>query len=71
MFGKFDFGNYCTMATMLCAATRGGIIHVVLTWGTNNMFAATRAKTNFTSVEIYRRTIGSKLTITNRPIYNL
>jgi hypothetical protein len=56
---------------LLCAATRGGIIHVVLTFGTNNMSAAVRAKTNFIPVDIYRRTIGSKLTITNRPIYNL
>jgi hypothetical protein len=71
MFGKFNFGDYCTMAAMLCAATRGGIIHVVLTFGTNNMSAAVRAKTNFIPVDIYRRTIGSKLTITNRPIYNL
>jgi hypothetical protein len=71
IFGKFDFGDFCTMAAILCAATRGGMIHVVLTWGTNNIPPAVRSKMDFTAVEIYRRTIGSKLTIANRPIYNV
>jgi hypothetical protein len=70
VFGKFDVGDYCTLGAILCAATRGGVIHVVLTWGTNNMPTAVRAKTDFNPTEIYRRTIGSKLAITNRPIYN-
>ncbi|KAH8640746.1 hypothetical protein IG631_03687 [Alternaria alternata] len=70
LFKKFDFGDYCTMGAMVCAATRGGVIHVVLTWGTNNMPEKLRATTDFSPVEIYRRTVGSKLAITNRPIYN-
>lgn len=70
LFRRFNFGDYFTMAAMLCAGLRDGIIHFVLVWGTNNMSTAARAHTNFTSEEIYRRTIGSKLTIINRPIYN-
>ncbi|KAF2129710.1 hypothetical protein P153DRAFT_314846 [Dothidotthia symphoricarpi CBS 119687] len=70
VFHKFNFGDYCTMVGMLCAAARGGIIHVVLVWGTNNMSSQARAQIDFTPEEIYRRTIGSKLTIANRPIYN-
>lgn len=70
LFHKFNFGDYCTIAGMLCVAARGGIIHVVLIWGTNNISSQARAQINFTSEEVYRRTIGSKLTIANRPIYN-
>ncbi|PSK53805.1 hypothetical protein B9Z65_7611 [Elsinoe australis] len=70
IFGKFDTGDYLTIAAIICAAARTGLIHVVLTWGTNNLSAAARARLNFTDEEIYRRTIGSKFTIANRPIYN-
>lgn len=70
IFGKFDTGDYLTIAAIICAAARTGLIHVVLTWGTNNLSAAARARINFTDEEVYRRTIGSKFTIANRPIYN-
>ncbi|KAF2219491.1 hypothetical protein BDZ85DRAFT_205708 [Elsinoe ampelina] len=70
VFGKFDLGDYLTIGAIICAAARGGLIHVVLTWGTNNLSAAARARIRFTDAEIYRRTIGSKFAISNRPIYN-
>ena len=69
-FSRTDLGDYCTAVAMLCAAARGGIIHVVLSWGTNNISPKARARIDFTPEEIYRRTVGSKLTIANRPIYN-
>lgn len=89
LYHEFNFGDFCTMAAMLCAAARDGskllerrrtrrpgtnfestVIHVVLTWGTNNITTAARKKMKFTPEEIYRRTIGSQLTISNRPVYN-
>lgn len=69
-FSKTDLGDYCTVVAMLCAAARGGVIHVVLSWGTNNISPQARTRIDFTPDEIYRRTVGSKLTISNRPIYN-
>lgn len=66
----FNRGDYLTMAAAACALIRLGMIHVVLTWGTNNMTPAQRAHHHFTPTEIYRREIGSKLTITNRVFYN-
>ncbi|RFU80093.1 pth11-like integral membrane [Trichoderma arundinaceum] len=63
-------GDYFTMAACACALIRLGMIHVVLTWGTNNMTAAQRENHVFTSSEIYQREIGSKLSIANRVFYN-
>ncbi|KAH6621826.1 hypothetical protein C7974DRAFT_211661 [Boeremia exigua] len=70
LFSKSDFGDFCTIIAMLCTAARGGMIHIVTTWGTNNISAPARARINFTPEEIYRRTVGSKLAIANRPVYN-
>ncbi|KAL7898160.1 hypothetical protein HDV63DRAFT_32185 [Trichoderma sp. SZMC 28014] len=66
----FNRGDYLTMGAAACALIRLGMIHVVLTWGTNNMTAAQRAHHDFTPTDIYRREIGSKLTITNRFFYD-
>ncbi|KAM0262484.1 hypothetical protein ACHAQJ_001738 [Trichoderma viride] len=65
---SFNLGDYLTMGACACALIRIGMIHVVLTWGTNNMTAAQRESYHFTSTEIYQREIGSKLTITNRKL---
>ena len=70
IFRSFDLADYLTIAAIVCALARGGLIHVVLTWGTNNIPAKTRKKLVFTPVVIYQRTIGSKFTIANRPVYN-
>lgn len=70
LFSQSDLGDFCTAVAMMCAAARGGMIHVVLSWGTNNISPKARARIEFTPEEIHRRTIGSKLTIANRPIYN-
>ncbi|KAK4073914.1 hypothetical protein H0G86_003371 [Trichoderma simmonsii] len=66
----FNLGDRLTMAAAACALIRLGMIHVVLTWGTNNMTAAQRQDHHFTSKEIYQREIGSKLSIANRVFYN-
>ncbi|KAL5612819.1 hypothetical protein BROUX41_004100 [Berkeleyomyces rouxiae] len=66
----FLLGDWLSMAALLCVLTRLGLIHVVLIWGTSNIPAALRAKLNFTSGEIYRREIGSKLSLVNRVFYN-
>ncbi len=70
LFQRWNVGDYLTMVAMVCAAARDGLIHVVLTWGTNNISKKVRAKIQFTPEEIYRREIGSKFAIANRPIYN-
>ena len=70
VFHVFDLADYLTIAAIVCALARGSFIHMVLTWGTNNIRAATRVKLVFTEEVIYRRTMGSKLTVSNRPVYN-
>ncbi|KZL63735.1 pth11-like integral membrane protein [Colletotrichum incanum] len=65
-----NLGDWFTVAAIICALTRLGLIHVVLTWGTNNVSAAYRKNHTFTDEEIYRREIGSKLSIANRVFYN-
>ncbi|KAF6830389.1 Pth11-like integral membrane protein [Colletotrichum musicola] len=66
----FNLGDYLTVAACVCALTRLGLIHVVLTWGTNNVSPKLRATHTFTDEEIYRREIGSKLSVVNRVFYN-
>lgn len=66
----FNMGDYLTMAACICLVARVGLIHVVLTWKTNNMSAALRKTYVFTEDDIYRRTVGSKLSLVNRVFYN-
>ncbi|PHH52969.1 hypothetical protein CFIMG_002203RA [Ceratocystis fimbriata CBS 114723] len=63
-------GDWLSIAALLCVLARLGLIHVVLIWGTSNIPAALRAKLKFTPDEIYRREIGSKLSLANRVFYN-
>ncbi|KAF4814866.1 hypothetical protein CGCTS75_v013192 [Colletotrichum tropicale] len=67
---EYNLGDYLTIAACVCALTRLGLIHVVLTWGTNNVTPKFRDSHNFTDEEIYRREIGSKLSLVNRVFYN-
>ncbi|KAL0933824.1 Pth11-like integral membrane protein [Colletotrichum truncatum] len=67
---EYNLGDWLTIAACVCALTRLGLIHVVLTWGTNNVSPKYRQTHTFTDEEIYRREIGSKLSIVNRVFYN-
>ena len=67
---RFSVGDYLTVGAIFCAITRLALIHVVLIWGSNNMTAQFRATHHFAKEEIYRREIGSKLTLSNRVFYN-
>jgi hypothetical protein len=66
-----EIGDYLTIAAIISLLLRGAVIHVALVWGTNSITAAVRAQIQFTSEEIYRREIGSKLTIVNRVFYTV
>ncbi|KAM5371311.1 hypothetical protein ACJZ2D_008009 [Fusarium nematophilum] len=66
----FNLGDYFTMAACLCCMARLSFISVVLIWGNNNIAAEIRKTKVFLPDEIYRRTIGSKLTITSRCFFN-
>ncbi|KKY13594.1 putative pth11-type gpcr protein [Diplodia seriata] len=66
----FQVGDYLTMAAIFCAFVRLGLIHVVITWGTNNMPPTLRDKTHWTPEKVYRREIGSKFALVNRVFYN-
>ncbi|SMR56694.1 unnamed protein product [Zymoseptoria tritici ST99CH_1E4] len=70
VFHSLELPDLWVLLAILCAATRDALIHVVLTWGTNNISPSARSHIDFTSGEIYRRTIGSKFAIANRPVYN-
>ncbi|KAG7146494.1 hypothetical protein HYQ46_004710 [Verticillium longisporum] len=66
----FNLGDYLTMAACVFVVARMGIIHMVLTWKTNNMPAAYRENHVFTPKEIHQREIGSKLSLTARVVYS-
>ncbi|KAL9945169.1 hypothetical protein ACHAQF_006720 [Verticillium nonalfalfae] len=66
----FNLGDYLTMAACVFVVARMGIIHMVLTWKTNNMPAAYRENHVFTPEEIHHREIGSKLSIAGRVVYS-
>ncbi|PNH39306.1 hypothetical protein VD0002_g5457 [Verticillium dahliae] len=66
----FNLGDYLTMAACFFVVARMGIIHMVLTWKTNNMPAAYRENHVFTPEEIHQREIGSKLALTARVVYS-
>ncbi|CRK22751.1 hypothetical protein BN1723_012752 [Verticillium longisporum] len=66
----FNLGDYLTMAACVFVVARMGLIHMVLTWKTNNMPPAYRENHVFTLEEIHHREIGSKLSITARVVYS-
>ncbi|KKA31155.1 hypothetical protein TD95_005287 [Thielaviopsis punctulata] len=67
---KYVLGDWLSVAALVCVMCRLGLIHVVLVWGTSNIPDSVRAHINFTDREIYRRVIGSKLSLVNRVFYN-
>ena len=67
---EWDLSDYMTMVCMVCLLARMSFIHVILVWGSNNLTAAYRKNHVFGQAEIYRRTVGSKLTLVNRTFYN-
>jgi hypothetical protein len=68
---QLEAGDYFTIAAIFSILLRGAVIHVADVWGTNNITAAARKTIKFTPEEIYRREIGSKLTIVNRVFYTV
>ena len=67
---KFDASDKLTMLCMFFLAARCAVVHVILIWGSNNMTQAFRKNQVFGVQEIYRREMGSKLTLVNRTFYN-
>ncbi|CBF71117.1 uncharacterized protein ANIA_06622 [Aspergillus nidulans FGSC A4] len=63
----FILSDYLTMVCIVFVLARSALTTVVLLWGNNNM---TRPALNLTETEIYHRTVGSKLTLANRAVYN-
>lgn len=68
---SFSLGDYITIAAIVSILLRGAVIHVALVWGTNSITAAVRKTMAFTPEVIYRREIGSQLTIVNRVFYTV
>ena len=66
----FNLGDYLTMVAIICMLARTAFTTVVLLWGNNNLTEAYRASHHFTEKDIYRREVGSKLTLVNRAVYN-
>lgn len=67
---QFLLGDYFSLGAILCALVRLALVHVILIWGTNNMTTTFRHTHHFTSEEIRRREIASKLVLANRVFYN-
>ncbi|KAL4778562.1 hypothetical protein BJX76DRAFT_366145 [Aspergillus varians] len=63
----FILSDYLTMVCIVFILARSALTTVVLLWGNNNM---TRPVVGLTDLEIYQRTVGSKMTLANRAIYN-
>ncbi|RDL31036.1 uncharacterized protein BP5553_09825 [Venustampulla echinocandica] len=64
-------GDYLTMAAIVTILLRGSVIHVAMVWGTNHISAAARKTMVFTPEVLYRRRIGSELTMINRALYTI
>jgi hypothetical protein len=67
---RFEVSDYVTMACMFFLLSRSAIDHVAIILGTNDVTEAFRASHKFTTNDIYRREVGSKLIIIDRLIYN-
>ncbi|KAL2828175.1 hypothetical protein BDW59DRAFT_51238 [Aspergillus cavernicola] len=63
----FILSDYLTMLCVVFILARSALTTVVLLWGNNNM---ERPASELTDAEIYRRTVGSKMTLANRAVYN-
>ncbi|KAL2871364.1 uncharacterized protein BJX67DRAFT_159997 [Aspergillus lucknowensis] len=63
----FILSDYLTMVCIVFILARSGMTTVVLLWGNNNM---ERPALDLSESEIYQRTVGSKLTLANRAVYN-
>ncbi|KFZ01958.1 hypothetical protein V501_09706 [Pseudogymnoascus sp. VKM F-4519 (FW-2642)] len=68
---RSSLGDYITIAAIVSILLRGAVINVALLWGTNNISTAVRKTMTFTPEVIYRREIGSRLTIVNRVFYTV
>lgn len=66
----FTLSDYLTIFAIACVASRTGFAMVIVLWGNNNLSPEDRASILFTTTEIYRRVIGSKLTLVDRVVYN-
>ncbi|KAE8368942.1 hypothetical protein BDV27DRAFT_27830 [Aspergillus caelatus] len=60
--------DYLTIACIGLVLARSAFATVILVWGNNHM---DRSVTDISSTEIYRRQVGSKLTLVNRLVYNV
>ncbi|BCS17822.1 uncharacterized protein APUU_10650S [Aspergillus puulaauensis] len=63
----FILSDYLTMLCIVFILARSALTTVVLLWGNNNM---ARPALDLSELEIYRRTVGSQMTLANRAIYN-
>jgi hypothetical protein len=71
LMAKFEPGDYITFGAIVAVLIRGAVIHVAMEWGTNQLSASDRAKTNFTPELIYQLEVGSKMTMVNRTFYTV
>lgn len=68
---NLGIGDYLTMAAIVTILLRGSVIHVAMVWGTNHIKADARKKIVFTPEVLYRRKVGSQLTMVNRAFYTI
>lgn len=64
---KLYLSDYLTVVAILSVLSRSAFAIVVDLWGNNNDL---KPGDHFTETEIYRREIGSQLTLAGRMIYN-
>lgn len=67
---RFDISDYLTMGAIAFLAARSCSATIIMLWGNNNLTPAYRASKQFDATEIYRREIGSKVTLCDRVFHS-
>jgi hypothetical protein len=65
----FKLSDYLTSFAIMCIIILSPLIILVLLWGNNNMENVDRETHILTKMDIYRREVGSKMTLVCRTIY--
>ncbi|KAK2737035.1 hypothetical protein FQN57_000484 [Myotisia sp. PD_48] len=65
----FTLDDYLTMFAIGCVMWRTSVVPVVTVYGTNSLSISEREAINWTKEEVFRRTVGSRLALANRVVY--
>jgi hypothetical protein len=67
---KFKLSDYLTSFAIICIIVLSPSAILVLLWGNNNMKDVERETDTLSKGDIYRREVGSKMTLACRAVYS-